>query len=147
MSFIPKEEFDYSVLKSNTQYNSNILKELLDLYKEYKKDSANTNKKIAKKAINGEDSSVTDKNMLIDLFGENCYKICPDKFALCDAMIDLGYSGKMNKNIVWHVCGDVIIENLLAKNNNLISYPSKDKYGDIKCCGSRFSMRTIEVRW
>lgn len=147
MSFIPKEEFDYSVLKSNTQYNSNILKELLDLYKEYKKDSANINKKIAKKAINGEDSSVTDKNMLIDLFGENCYKICPDKFALCNAMIDLGYSGKMNKNIVWYVCGDVIIENLLAKNNNLISYPSKDKYGDIKCCGSRFSMKTIEVRW
>lgn len=147
MSFIPKEEFDYSVLKSNTQYNSNIFKELLALYKEYKKDSANINKKIAKKSTNGEDSSVTDKNMLMDLFGENCYKICPDKLALCDAMIDLGYSGKMNKNIVWHVCGDVIIENLLAKNNNLVSYPLNDKYGDIKCCGSNFSMKTIEVRW
>ena len=53
----------------------------------------------------------------------------------------------MSKNLVWYVCGDVILENLLAKNNNMISYPIRDESGDIKCCGSTFSMRTIEVRW
>lgn len=147
MSFIPKKEFDYSILKSGAEYSPLVSKELLDLYKEYKKDSSVINKKIAKKSTNDDDGGIVDKDFLMDLFRENCYKICTNKFALCDALVDLGYTNKMSKNLVWYVCGDVILENLLAKNNNMISYPIRDKNGDIKCCGSTFSMRTIEVRW
>lgn len=147
MSFIPKEDFDYSILKSGHGYSRVITNDLMSLYSTYKKDSSVVNKTIAKKSTNDDNGGVLDKDILMDLFKENCYKICPDKYALCDALVELGYTNKVSKNLVWYVCGDVILENLLSKTNNIISYPVKDKNGDIECCGSKFTMRDIEVRW
>ena len=147
MSFIPSEVFDYSVLKSNQIYEKSIAQQILSLYKDYKKDSAIVNKQIARKSVNDEDGGVVDKDFLMEAFRENCYAICPNAFVLCDILVDLGYTNKISKNLVWYVCGDIILKNLLDKHNNLISYPERNVNGDIKCCGSTFSMKTIEVRW
>jgi hypothetical protein len=147
MSFIPKDTFDYSVLKSNQTYDNTTFKQILSIYKDYKKDSAIINKKMAKKSTNDDDGGIIDKDFLTDLFKENCCKICPNEFMLCDILVDLGYTNKISKNLVWYICGDTIIQNLLSRNNNLISYPMRDTYGDLQCCGSSFSMKTIEVRW
>jgi hypothetical protein len=147
MSFIPKDTFDYSVLKSNQTYDNTTFKQILSIYKDYKKDSAIINKKMAKKSTNDDDGGIIDKDFLTDLFKENCCKVCPNEFMLCDILVDLGYTNKISKNLVWYICGDTIIQNLLSRNNNLISYPMRDTSGDLQCCGSSFSMKTIEVRW
>ena len=97
-------------------------------------------------SINSDEES-TGRDQIMSLFAENCAKICPDEKILCEILVDAGYTGKINKNLVWYVSGNVIIKNLLNKNNNQISYPILDKNGDIKCCGGKFSMRTLEVRW
>ena len=147
MSFIPNESFDYSILKSGQTYNKKIAQQLLLLYKEYKKNTAIINKKIAMKSTNDENGGVVDKDVLTDLFCEDCYKICPNEQVLCDILVELGYTNKMSKNLVWRICGDVIIRNLLMKNDYQISYPARDKLGNLKCCGDIFTMKTIKVRW
>lgn len=147
MSFIPNETFDYSVLKSNQEYDKSIVQQILTLYKDYKKDSAIVNKQIARRSVNDDDGGVVDKDFLMDTFRENCHIICPNELVLCDVLVDLGYTGKISKNLVWYICGDTILKNLLSKHENLISYPERNVNGDLQCCGSTFSMKTIEVRW
>lgn len=146
MKFIPNEQFDYSILKSGIAYDIETYKSILQLYDEYKKQTAVANKVDAKKSINSDEES-TGRDQIMSLFAENCAKICPDEEILCEILVDAGYCGKINKNLVWYVSGNIIIKNLLKRNNNLISYPILDKNGDIKCCGGQFSMRTLEVRW
>ena len=146
MKFIPNEQFDYSIVKSGITYDSETYKSILKLYDEYKKQTAVSNKLSVKNSINCDEES-TGRDQIMSLFAENCEKICPDEDVLCEILIDAGYSGKVNKNLVWYVSGNVIVKNLLKKNNNLVSYPILDKNGDIKCCGGQFSMRTLEVRW
>lgn len=146
MKFIPNEQFDHSILKSGITYDIETYKSILKLYDEYKKQTAVSNKLSVKNSINCDEES-TGRDQIMSLFAENCEKICPDEDVLCEILIDAGYSGKINKNLVWYVSGNVIVKNLLKKNNNLVSYPILDKNGDIKCCGGQFSMRTLEVRW
>ena len=42
--------------------------------------------------------------------------------------------------------GDVIIENLLKKNNYMISYPKKDINGNIRYNGESFIMKDLCVK-
>ena len=51
-------------------------------------------------------------------FLEKCVEICPNEYELCDILIDLCYKSRNNKEIVWFICGDVIIKNLLKNNND-----------------------------
>jgi hypothetical protein len=46
---------------------------------------------------------------------------------------------------VWDICGDIIIGNLLKKNNYTIQYPIVDDCGDIEFGGERFSLFTTKV--
>ena len=50
------------------------------------------------------------------------------------------------QQFAWDVCGDVIIENLLEKNNYVISYPTQDESGDVEFNGFRFSMVQKQVK-
>lgn len=146
MSFISSEEFDYSILKSNQTYDQSIVKQIVNLYKDYKRESAIINTKLIKN-LDFQDNFIIDKTTLMDVFKDTCHSICLNEFVLCDILVDLGYAGKMSKNLVWYVSGDIIIKNLLCQHNGIISYPIKNKNGDIECCGGIFSMRTIEVGW
>lgn len=146
MKFVPNERFDYSILKSGISYDNDLYRSILKLYDEYKKLTSVANKINAKKSLNHDEES-TGRDQIMHWFAESCIKACPDESILCEILIDASYNGKLNKHLVWYVCGDVIVNNLLQKNNNLISYPVLDKSGDIKCCGGTFTMKTIEVRW
>lgn len=146
MKFIPSGRFDYSVLKRGIEYDMETYKAVLRVYSEYKSQTSVSNKINAKNSLNT-DCESTDREQMMQLFAVECAKSCPDEAILCEILIDASYSGKINKNLAWYVCGDTIIQNLLIKNNNLISYPMISQDGDIKCCGSRFAMKTIEVRW
>jgi uncharacterized protein YozE (UPF0346 family) len=146
MKFVPSEKFDYSILKSGVVYDNETYKAILKLYDEYKKQTSVANKKSAKNSLNCDEES-TGRDQIMSWFSEGCTKICPDDVVLCEILVDASYNGKVNKNLAWYVCGNTIVNNLLKKKNNMISYPMLDKNGDIKCCGGKFSMKSMEVRW
>lgn len=71
--------------------------------------------------------------------------ICPNEESLCDILLDICYTGKMSKTIVWDVCGTQIIKNMLEKHDNTLTYPEKSENADFCCCGTQFSNKTIRI--
>lgn len=74
---------------------------------------------------------------------QNINGVVPNKKMQCDILIDLCYKDGINKQVVWTICGDTIVDNLLKRNNNIIRYPKKCENGDFWCCGNQFSMETL----
>jgi hypothetical protein len=59
-------------------------------------------------------------------------------------MLDICYDRENGKRFVWDVCGDVIIDNLLAKNNHEIHFPVVvDEDGDFEYGGQNFEMHSM----
>lgn len=78
-------------------------------------------------------------------YKEKCYSICPDKELLCEILLDLCYKTEGTKQIVWDLCGDIIIKRLLNKHENKINYPYEDENGDTIYNGKRFSLGQATV--
>lgn len=134
-----RQPFDYSILKSGRQYNSNIKHKIEQIYKKYK-NSIKTVVLEFNDDFSGEELS-DYKDSVIDWFSEQCHIICPDDVMLCDILIDICYSGRNQKEIVWQLCGDIIVGNLLRHTNGDVLYPKKvEQDGDFKCMGSQFTM-------
>lgn len=51
----------------------------------------------------------------------------------------------MSKSIVWDVCGNQIIKNMLEKHNHMLTYPEKCQDADFCCCGTKFSNKTVKI--
>ena len=142
--YTPTSEFDYSILKSDAQYTRYQHDAIKKLYDEY-------NKKLRSYKIFTTYERVDELEILTKYtemnneFRRECSKICPNSRVLCNIVLDICYKRSATKRFAWAMCGNDIIENLLEKNNGLISYPVLDDEGDISYCGQRFSIRTIKM--
>ena len=144
---IPKTEaFDYSILCGETKYNTSQYYKILKLYEEY-------TSRIRSVAI-ANNNLKTDKterhavvNLLNNRFKEECSVICLNEDELCNILLDMCYKKNATKRFAWVMCSDVIIKNLLKKNDNEINIPVLNKNGDIEFAGERFEVikREIEI--
>lgn len=133
-------DFDYTVMKTGAEYSKSQLVSISKLYTGY-------NKRLRSFAMfaNYErvDECETFRIMtdLRDEFMQECLKICSNQEVLCDIVLDITYKKSGTKKFAWDICGEQIIKNLLAKNNDVIMFPTKDQNGDITFCGERFSVK------
>ena len=133
-------DFDYTVMKTGAEYSKSQLASISKLYTGY-------NKRLRSFAMfaNYErvDECETFRIMtdLRDEFMQECLKICSNQEVLCDIVLDITYKKSGTKKFAWDICGEQIIKNLLAKNNDVIMFPTKDQNGDITFCGERFSVK------
>lgn len=140
-----KGEFDYSILKSvGYEYSKQDYKKIEDIYKQYKKCSSDIMKKL-KSEKSSSDDNMCMRYMLKRTFKDMCFNICPNENILCNIVLDLCYNSDKSKKFSWDICGDVFIKNLLKLNNYEITFPKKDKNGDIYFKGERFSMKTTKI--
>ena len=137
-------DFDYSIYKSNVDYSIITYNQIKDLCKDYLKKLRQINKK---RVIEDQDDEeyYADKEQMIMLLSEKCEEVCSNNKELCDILLDLCYIEGLNKNIVWNICSNTIVDNLLAKNNFLLTYPEKSNNGDFDCCGYSFINKTIKI--
>ena len=142
--YSPTSDFDYTILKSDekyTQYQHDAIKKLYDEY----------NKKLRSYKMFTTYERVDEFDMyakyaeMNEEFRNECAKVCPNSKVLCNIVLDICYKRTATKRFAWAMCGDEIIENLLEKNNRLISYPFYDENGDFDYCGKKFSIRTISL--
>jgi len=141
-----KERFDTSMIKCGYQYSTITFKEIQMEYKQYKNCVAEAMKRKKCDYYEQIDTDLEDMEQIRQHFMEKCVCLCPNRYELCDILIDLCYSGRANKDIVWSVCGDVIIENLLKNNNYNMYFPDKvDDNEEFECCGSKFVMKKVKV--
>ena len=136
--------FDSNLLKSDFEYDIETYNKVKVLYQSYQKElgqfiHTNKNTRFEK----DEKKSRRDKFQLD--FKEQAYSLCNNKYELCNILIDLCYTNTHSKQFAWDVVGDVIIENLLSKNNNTISYPTLDESGEIEYAGYNFTMKSILI--
>lgn len=131
------KDFDYSIMKSNCNYDKALYQNIKKFYEDYllqlKKFTVDANKqRLNKDEIN------LKRIEFIENYKRKCESICSNKYELCDIMLDICYKTEKSKKFVWDICGDVIIENLLNKNDNCFSYYKHDDSGNIEFSGERY---------
>ena len=141
----PDGEFDYQLMKSGVPYDNDDYVEIRKLYNQYNLRITNYKKNAHYERTDEYDTS-SQMSALREEFMEECYKVCPNRYELCDIILDLTYKSTSSKGFPWAVCGDVIIENLFAKSNNDMTFPELDPDGDIHFCGNTYSLRTINTK-
>lgn len=138
--FSKTREFDYSILKSGVEYSKNDYQKITKLKAEYD-DSVKYYQQLANKQRLDKDEVTVNRNMMLMKFKSKCEEICPNEKELCDIIVDLCYSSSKSKQFAWDICGEVIIDNLLDKNEHMINYPALVKSdGDFEFGGEQFVM-------
>jgi hypothetical protein len=141
---LPNVEFDYSILKSGTEYTQEEYDSIQQLYDEY-----NKNMQLFLKGIKKNDSSKEERDVfvsqLIERFSNACSVVCPNVEVLANILVDVCYTSNKNKSFVWDIAGEQIFNNILKNNNYTITYPIKDNNGDIEFCGNKFSLYTQRI--
>lgn len=137
-------DFDYMIYKSGNEVKRTSYFEIKSLCEHYLMDLKNLN---SRKTNNEEERKIllADKDRLLEVLIEDISSICPNQESLCDILLDICYTGKMSKSIVWDVCGDQIIENMLKKHDNMLTYPEKCSEAEFSCCGAKFVSKTIKI--
>lgn len=135
--------FDYSFMKSDHDYTQSEYKAVQRLYEDYKKRVVNHeivsdyNRK-----TDEEEYSITELNAE---FRKACDEICPNSDTLCNIVLDLCYKSNATKAFAWGVCGTEIINNLLNRNNHIITYPVMDDAGTFTYGGNTFTFEEIKL--
>ena len=138
--FSKTREFDYSILKSGVEYSKNDYQKIAKIKSEYD-DSVKYYQQLANKQRLDKDEVTVNRNMMLLKFKSKCEEICPNEKELCDIIVDICYSSSKSKQFAWDICGEVIIDNLLDKNDHMINYPVLVKSdGDFEFGGEQFIM-------
>lgn len=143
---LPRVQFDKELIKSGVEYSKVDFFNVRDVYKEYRDAIKNLAKKTKIDEINDEEDGIVDKSVIDLLFKGKFYEVCSNGKILCDILIDLLYDKPNSKSVVWEMCGDVIIDNLLQKSNGIIEYPEcVIENEEFSCCRKKFKMKKIFV--
>lgn len=118
-------DFDYNILKTDAEYQRKDFNEIKRLYKQYQHEVQNYCRVASRSRIDSDESTV-QKEMMKQLFGRKCYEVVPNRYQLCNILLDLCYQSSDSKQFAWEIVGDVIIENLLNNNNRKIKYIEHD---------------------
>lgn len=146
MKFRESDEFDYSILKSNAAYSNHLYTQIKKIYEQYKHETSSYMQYARSERIKSEDRQL-QKYIFKEEFKKQCLEQCPDEDILCNIVLDLCYSNsKYSKQFAWDICGDIFIQNLLKRNNYMISYPTLDENGEIAFGGLHFRMNTTEIK-
>ena len=138
-------DFDYQVLKTDKEYSNSLYNQIKELYNQYKVRTSEYQKISKKNKIDREDRKIA-RNTFVNDFKQQTYEICNNSEDLCNMLIDLCYNNNSSKQFVWDVCGDVIIDNLLKKNDYIVQYPILDENGSIEYGGKLFSLHTTNLK-
>ena len=145
-STLPHATFDKEILKSEEEYNYDQFSKVRNVYKEYRDSLKNLAKKTKYDEVDDEEDGVVNKAAIDLIFKSRFHEVCSNDKALCNILIDLLYDKPNSKSVVWDICGDVVIDNLLQKSNYMIKYPEAVEEGEeFACCRRKFRMKSLYV--
>ena len=136
--------FDYTIMKNDCEYPSSQFYAIKSVYNDY-------NKRLQGYVIFANYECVDEIEYAFNLqimneeFQRTCSAICQNEKMLCNIILDMCYTKNSTKNFAWNLCKHTIINNLLNKHNNTISFPVIDDNGSIIYGGNRYSVRTKEL--
>lgn len=137
-------DFDYTIMRSDAEYTPKQYKQVKDVYEMYTKRLSNFKSFAEYERVDDSDSALGLERLKTE-FLEECDKICPNSKILCNIILDICYSKSTTKRFAWSVCGSEIINNLLEKNDGMISYPTLCEDGEVEFGGNRFTIETKRI--
>jgi mannose/fructose/N-acetylgalactosamine-specific phosphotransferase system component IIB len=144
--FSEYNDFDYTILKCDVEYSKQLFDKIKKIYNEYRKETANYMQYAKSERIKSDERQI-QKYMFKETFKRKCLEQCPNEEYLCNIVLDLCYSkSKYSKQFAWDICGNMFVQNLLKRNNYMVTYPVLDENGDIEFNGMRFSMKTTKIK-
>ena len=137
-------KFDYKIYKNELEYSVEDYKLIKIKCESYKQKKREINKKKFTEYDDVEEN-VTDQIIkLNEDLAESCFSICPNEQVLCEILLDICYRDGIDVNIVWNLCGDVIVDKLISKSG-IYSYPEQDINGEFEYGGIKFTMKNIKI--
>lgn len=138
--------FDYSILMTESGFDKEIYKLVENIYHQYLQQTKQYMQLVKSSGIDKEDS-VKQSDIFRNNFKRFSTLACPNMEMLGNIVVELCYKGGSNKSkqFAWDVAGEQIIQNLLMKNNNTISYPVQTEDGDFEFKGKKYSMVTKQI--
>ena len=139
--------FDPALLKSGTPYKQHQFYAIKSLHEEYTSKQRRFVLYASSNSLD-EDETVATMNTLFQDFVRRCHELCQNDLALCDILVDLLYQKSSTKRLLWMMCGDTVIENLLNRNHRIMLVPVYDESGDIAYAGERYRLegRIMDAR-
>lgn len=138
-------DFDYSILKCDVEYSTQLYNKIKKIYECYKRETANYMQYAKAERIKSDERQM-QKYIFKEQFKRQCLEQCPNDEYLCNIVLDLCYSkSNSSKQFAWDICGPTFIQNLLKRHNYTITYPTLDEHGDIEFNGLHFSMKTTSI--
>lgn len=136
-------KFDYRIMKNEGDYNSSLYYKIKHLYDEYNSRLKNYKVFIKYERVDKWDSA-SELQLMDDDFKRECDMVCSNENTLCNILLDMCYAKNATKRFVWSMCDRTIIQNLLKRNDNIISFPVADQEGDINYGGNKFKLISVE---
>lgn len=137
-------EFDYTIMKSGAEYRKEAYYDILRLYEEYNRRMRAVMVYAGRERV--DDDEVYDLLSVMNMeFQASCQKVCPNSKELCDIILDICYKRSSTKQFAWSMCGEEIIDNLLARTGGVAWCPRPDDNGDVLFGGRRFSFVQKEL--
>lgn len=137
-------KFDFSIMKSGTEYTKNEFATISKLYDMYRKRVQQFVIFRTYERVDDYDA-VAHLEMLRNEFERECDVACPSHHTQCDVVLDLCYTKMYSKKFAWEMCGDQMISNLLDRNNRKLMYLTLCNDGDVKFRGMSFEVKEAEV--
>lgn len=110
-----ESDFDYTLYKSNVEYDVTTYYKISDIYKKFNKALKEIIIMNSTAKMNIDELNM-NKSIVLSEFIKQCYCICPNRFELCDIIIDLCYTKENSKKFAWTVVGNTMIDNLKANS-------------------------------
>lgn len=136
--------FDYTIMKSGAEYSRSQFNAITNLYDNYSRRLRNYLMFTGYERVDECETFSRMQEMRTE-FERECARICPNRFALCDIVLDICYKKSSTRRFAWEMCGAEIIQNLLARSGGVISFPTIDAGGEIRFCGNRFSVKQAQI--
>ena len=140
----PDKEFDKSLLKNDVEYPAYSFYEIKGFYEMYIKEARLHRQRELKERVDKTEARKL-RDLMIDKFVEKCTREVPNRWQLCNIIVDLCYSKEGSKQFAWDIVGEEMLINLLVNNNYQISYPTSNEDGDIVWKGERYSFETKHI--
>lgn len=141
------KNFDYTIYMSKDIEPMDIMvKDVLKLFRKYNLDVRNFMAAQEYMGRTEELSGYLRFKIFLEEFKRSSMEICYTEETLCNVLVMLAYrDGRISKKFVWHMVGDIIIENLLNNNNSIIHYMELNEDGNLLFNGNKYELVSKEV--
>ena len=94
--------------------------------------------------MDAESKAVVTTTLRNDLV-QSIIEVCGTIEVATNIMVDLCYSNNKSKELLWEVCSEQLIKNLINNGYNKIHFPIKAEDGDLEFKGDRFKMEEVDA--